>query len=672
VFLLNLRNRHFLFLDILLLAILPSLALALRDVPQAWASYTVALAWLTGLALAIKLPIFYLAGMYRHYWRYASTDELLQIVAGVLVSTLLVTSAFWSLRLLGILPADGFPRSVPLLDGLLTLVAVGGTRFSVRAASHWQIRKRPADRRRRVLIVGAGDAGRMIARELRGSQQINLMPVGFIDDDKEKQGIHIHGIPVLGSRVRLSEMLTRHQIQDVIIAMPTAPGTILRQIVQVCEASGVSYKTVPGMYELLLGRVSVTRLREVQIEDLLRREPVQIDMSSVTAMIARRRVLVTGAGGSIGSELCRQIIRAGPTQLILVGHGENSLFNLMAELPRLIAADPDLTSLDLQAIVADVRDHPRMESIFQRYQPELVFHAAAHKHVPLMESNPEDAVSNNVLGTRTVVELAERYNVLRFIMISTDKAVNPISIMGVTKRVAERVVTDVAQRSGRPYACVRFGNVLGSRGSVVPFFRQQIASGGPVTVTHPEMKRYFMTIPEAVQLVLQAATLTECGEVFVLDMGQPVRIADLAHDLIELSGYQVGRDIEIQYTGLRPGEKLFEELFLQSEDYHRTQHSHVFVAHPESFLPKGSLAVDVSHQVDYLIEAASKGQRDQIETWLKILVPEYESLPRADAFSSQPPSSEHPFNPSVDPSTTPFLGIPSAPADPLSQPVYRG
>lgn len=623
----KLRNRHFFLLDLILLAGVPALALLLRDTPESWDTFLPEILAFTCLALAIKIPVFYSFGLYRQYWRYASANELIQIFGSVAVSTVILMTVFWSLRYTGILFAGGFPRSIPLLDGLLSILVVGATRFSIRIAEYWSDRTQAADNRRRVLIVGAGNSGAMIVRELRSSRRLHLVPVGFVDDDRNKQSMRILGVPVLGARAQLDTLIKTYAIDECIIAMPTAPGEVIRQVVRVCEARKIGYKTVPGMFELISGQVSVTRLRDVQIEDLLRREPKQVDMSAVSTQLAGRRVLVTGAGGSIGSELCRQILRARPAQLIMVGHGENSLFVLMTELRRIQAANPQLSGLQLHCVVADVRDRPRMDRVFLKCKPEIVFHAAAHKHVPLMESNPEDAITNNVLGTRNLVELSETHGVAQFVMVSSDKAVNPVSVMGVTKRVAEKIVTEAAHRSGRPFVCVRFGNVLGSRGSVVPLFLQQIANGGPVTVTHPEMTRYFMTIPEAVQLVLQAATLSHKGELFVLDMGQPVRISDLARDLIELSGYRVGLDIEITYSGLRPGEKLFEELFLETEKYQTTAHSSIFVANQDFVEREGGLAKgggpEFWQQIDCLIEAASSGKSDDIQRWFKIIVPEY-------------------------------------------------
>jgi FlaA1/EpsC-like NDP-sugar epimerase len=429
----------------------------------------------------------------------------------------------------------------------------------------------------------------------------------------------------------------------------------VREIVDICEQVGVRARIIPGMYELLSGAASIGQLRDVQIEDLLRREPVHTDTAQVTALICGRRVLVTGAGGSIGSELCRQIVRCEPAELIILGHGENSIFEIANELGAgggsqetgvrrqesgdrsQVAARISYHVSRITPVIADIRDADRLAAVFATHRPEIVFHAAAHKHVPLMEDNVEDAVTNNVLGTRRLVEASIAAKVAHFVLVSTDKAVNPSSVMGATKRVAELIVQEAARRTGRAFVAVRFGNVLGSRGSVVPFFQHQIAAGGPVTVTHPEVKRYFMTIPEAVQLMLQAAALGRCGEVFVLDMGEPVRIADLARDLIRLTGLEPGRDIEIRFTGLRPGEKLFEELFGADEAYGRTQHEKIFVcrdghvnAAAGAFAGPGPDKFDapLAGRIDALILAAQRGDAVEVRRRLGELAPESQKAVR--------------------------------------------
>jgi FlaA1/EpsC-like NDP-sugar epimerase len=493
---------------------------------------------------------------------------------------------------------------LPFIDAILTVMAVGLPRFGMSSLG------RPisssslpagAKHKQRVLIVGAGDAGQTIAREMLTSRFVNLVPVGFVDDDPQKQGLFIHRIQVLGTRDDIPDLVVKHGIEKIVIAMAVAPGQVIRDTVKLCEASGVPCKTLPGLFELLNGEVEVKQIRDINIEDLLRREPLQIDDKEVAEIIEGSRVLVTGAGGSIGSELCRQVIQYRPSRLIMLGHGENSLFNISNELKR------SCSGVSLDVVVADVRDRARLETVFRRYRPNFVIHAAAHKHVPMMEDNIEDAVTTNVMGTQNVVSTAEAFDVERLVYISTDKAVDPANVMGATKRFGESIVKQAGSRTGRPYLSVRFGNVLGSRGSVVPFFQRQIMCGGPVTVTHPDVTRYFMTIPEAVQLVLQAAALGTNGQVFVLNMGNPIKIVDLAHDLIKLSGLKVNEDIEVVFTGLRPGEKLHERLFSDDEYPIPTKHNKILVAESSSAIEDRDYSMP-PQLVEVLIELARAGE----------------------------------------------------------------
>ena len=577
----------------MLLLLIPTVSLGLRvSLPWPLEFYRSLLIF-TLLSVFIKLSVFYLFRLYSRYWRYASVDELITITFSVIVATILNTGIFWVIQGFFLLNMKGFPRSIPFIDGLVTLFLVGGTRFSIRIVEYVQSHDPKYKSGKRVLIVGAGNAGELIVREMLSSHLVGLDPIGFVDDDPYKIGIVIHGVRVLGSIARIPQIIEEYNIQEVIIAIPTAPGGVIRNIVALCQSANVPSKMVPGIYEILNGRIGVERLRKVEIDDLLRRSPIQIDTSNVASMIAGKRVLITGAGGSIGSEICRQIFQYHPTEIILLGHGENSLFSLEMQVLRMQEKMASDFNVNFKVVVGDIRDMDRMNAIFCRFHPQLVFHAAAHKHVSLMEENPEEAVTNNILGTRNVIDLSIKYEVERFVFISTDKAVNPVSTMGMTKRVAEKIVSRAAHLSGRSFVSVRFGNVLGSRGSIVPVFQDQIAVGGPVTITHPEVTRFFMTIPEAVQLVLQAAAIGQAGDIYVLDMGEPVKIVDLVRDMIELSGYKEGIDIEIVYTGLRPGEKLFEELFTEIEKPKRTQHEKIFVTRSKDFHDTDSFDQDL-------------------------------------------------------------------------------
>lgn len=614
---LHLRNRYFVILDICLLAAIPALALTLR-VNLPWdPAYPQTLLIFTLLALLVKLPVFHAFRLYKRYWRYASMDEMITIALAVLITTVLVTAISWGMQGLGVFGENSLPRSVPIIDGLLTLLFVGGTRFSLRAAEYLRARSSNGTLGRRVLIAGAGDAGEMVVREMRTSHMVSLEPVGFVDDNPFKQGVVIHGVRVLGNLAKIPELVEKHLVQEVIIAMPAAPGDTIRQIVRLCEQAGVPSRSVPGIFELLEGRVSISRFREVRIEDLLRREPVRVDSWKVVEMIAGKRVLVTGAGGSIGTELCLQIARSRPAQLIALGHGENSLFQLNGQLSKLPAGVNGSGNPIYRMVVADVRDRQRLDTLFTSFAPQIVFHAAAHKHVHLMEENIQDAVTNNVYGTSNLLQLSRSHGVERFVLISTDKAVEPACVMGATKRVAEQLVQAAGFETGLPYVVVRFGNVLGSRGSVVPIFQRQIEEGGPVTVTHPEAERYFMTIPEAVLLVLQAAAIGNGGEILVLDMGERVRVLDLAQDMIELSGLRLGQDIDITYTGLIPGEKLIESLFSEDEHPGPTEQDKILVLHNNKVADIERLHQEVAQLITLAREGDAEATRLKLQTMIR-------------------------------------------------------
>ena len=567
------------------------------------------------LAVPMWLGIMAVFRLYRRAWGMASVEELKAMMAAVLVAAIAnITLGVFLLPVLGLSPTR-LPLSVISSHTVWSIVALTLPRFLARV---WILHRRqrhdhtvlaPA------LILGAGASGRLTAREMLENPSMGLRPIGYLDDDVSKHNMHVGGLCVLGSVSELEERIRAYGVRHVIITMSDAPGAKIREIVRICTAAGVETRTMPQFGEILSGRVGVNQLRPVEIQDLLRRAPVQTDLGAVRRIVQGQTVLVTGAGGSIGSELCRQIARNAPGHLLLLGHGENSIFDIQQELRS------HFPSVPLTCLITDIRDETRLDAIFNQYRPNTVFHAAAHKHVPLMEENLAEAITNNVKGTRTLIDAAVRHDTPQFVLISSDKAVNPSSIMGATKRIAELLVQRAAVSTGRNYVSVRFGNVLGSRGSVVPTFLRQIRAGGPITITHPDMQRYFMTIPEAVQLVLQAAVLGRGGEVFVLDMGAPIKIVDLASDLIRLSGLRVGDDVEIHFTGLRPGEKLFEELSRDDESLQPTSH-HTILCSRLGIPPAGGHA-----HVDALVQSAMRRDDDAVlRQRIAELVPEYIAL----------------------------------------------
>ncbi len=610
-------------LFLIVVAVFGSFALRL-ELGDRFVYYLPQALWMMALALLIKPVVYYFFGLYRRLWIYASVHELRLIVIAVSAASVLLSIAVAILIFFQIRRPDylGFPRMVLVIDWLLSVVLVGGLRFSMRVLAEMRARGNGVQTNaKRVLIVGAGDAGALVVREMQKNPQMKLVPVCLLDDDPTKQKQQIHAVPVVGTLNDLARTVAQNKIDEVVIAIPSAPGRVIRQVADVCRLRGVPFRTMPGIYELIGGKVSVERLREVEITDLLRREPARINEELIGSLISGRRVLVTGAGGSIGRELCRQISRWGPSALILLGHGENSIYEIYYELRE------DFSSQVLYPVIADIRDLDRLNVVFEEYHPQVVFHTAAHKHVPLMEINVDEAVTNNVLGTRNVVEVCINYDVERMVMISTDKAIRPTSIYGATKRLAELIVIDAAQRTGMAYSVVRFGNVLGSRGSVIPIFKRQIERGGPVTITHPDMQRYFMTIPEAVHLVLQAFAMGQGADVFVLNMGEQVRILDLAEDLIRLSGLEPYKDIDIVFTGIRPGEKLSEELWDQWAHYEQTAHPDIVLLAEEDILTGPVLR----RAVNDLIHLAREGDRGAI---IRILD---EIIPGAAVRSTPPP-----------------------------------
>ncbi|MGB8224512.1 MAG: nucleoside-diphosphate sugar epimerase/dehydratase [Polyangiales bacterium] len=567
-------------------------------------------------------------GITRFSWRYISLRDTVRIFGAIASATgMLVAVRFLSPHLTNQFPLARYgivPLGVLLGDFVLAFIGLTGVRALRRMLGERVASKQHEGEEHRAptLLVGAGQGGVLIAQEIARRPDLGILPVAFVDDDPVKQGAVIHGIKVQGTTKDLLRLAQRHGAKQALITISNAPGSAIRRLTESCKEAGLSVKIVPGTYEIVGGRVNLSRIRDVAIEDLLRREQVKLNTEEVAGVVRGQPVLVTGAGGSIGSELCRQVAAHRPSRLVLVERAENNLFEIHSELSNRF---PDL---EIIPCVADITDVPRVTQVFREYRPMVVFHAAAHKHVPMMEWNPVEAVKNNILGTQIVADLADTLAVERFVMISTDKAVNPTSVMGAAKRAAELYIQGLSLQSATHFATVRFGNVLGSAGSVIPIFRRQIEEGGPITVTHPDMTRYFMTIPEAVQLVMQAAALSRGGETFILDMGQPVRIIDLAHDLIRLSGFEPDKDIEIRFTGIRPGEKLFEELSTVSEGIERTAHPKIFTGTYDSpHLPA------LRAQFDTLGALCKTGNPAAIRSALVQLVPEYGE----DCADSEPP-----------------------------------
>ncbi|MBV1756299.1 MAG: polysaccharide biosynthesis protein [Dethiosulfatibacter sp.] len=561
--------------------------------------------------IVIKVIIFYFFKLYNSLWIYASVEEMIQIItAAVLAQGAVVVYLFFV--------QASVPRSIFIIVGMLDVILLGGMRFSYRLLHKIKTYGNIFDKgsQKRIMVIGAGEAGVMVIKELKKHQQLNSVPVALIDDDKKKIGKNINGVPVLGSRDDIVKVAKSKKIDEIIIAIPSASKREIKEVVKECKKTECMLKILPGVYEIIDGSVNISQIREVGIEDLLGREEIHLDVSNIKNLLKDKTVMVTGAAGSIGSELVRQIVRYQPKKVILFDINENALYDLQQEIIRKLAHDH--LDIDFVYIIASIRDLNRLEYLFSRYKPNVVFHAAAHKHVPLMENSPHEAVKNNVFGTWNLVVMADKYNVEKFVQISTDKAVNPTNVMGATKRICEIIVQTYNQESKTEFTAVRFGNVLGSNGSVIPLFKKQIAEGGPVTVTHKDIIRYFMTIPEASQLVLEAGSMAKGGEIFVLDMGEPVKIIDLAEDLIRLSGLLPYEDIDITFTGLRPGEKLYEELLLSEEDITQTAHSKIFVGKP--------LFSDLNHLINHLEilkGIVKKGEEEDIRQYLKKLVPEY-------------------------------------------------
>lgn len=558
--------------------------------------------------VVILLIVFNIFKLYKSVWRYASDTELVNNAIAVFLCAVMQPVLFWLLE-------KRLPLSYPFYYGFFLMVFTAGMRFSYRILRIFQNRRlshRPGLARVNCMIVGAGAAGNAILKEIETSNYLSMHVACVIDDNPGCHGKYLRGVPIVGGRECIPDSVEKYSIDEIIIAIPSASRVEIKPILEICKETGCKMRILPGMYQIINGDVNVSKLREVQIEDLLGREPIEVNVDEIIGYVCDKVVLVTGGGGSIGSELCRQLAQHAPRQLIIFDIYENSAYEIQQELKQ------KYPELDMVMLIGSVRNAARVESIFQMYHPDIVYHAAAHKHVPLMEDSPNEAIKNNVFGTLNVANAADKYGTKRFVLISTDKAVNPTNIMGASKRICEMIIQNLNRKSETEYVAVRFGNVLGSNGSVIPLFKKQIEQGGPVTVTSPDIIRYFMTIPEAVSLVLQAGAYAKGGEIFVLDMGEPMKILDLAKNLIKLSGYKVDEDIKIEFIGLRPGEKMYEELLMNEEGLRETANKMIYIGKPIKY--QSSV---FEHQLQELYEA-SQDETADIRAKVKEIVPTYQ------------------------------------------------
>lgn len=557
------------------------------------------------LLILIKMVIFYYFGLFSGLWRYVSMDDLWQILkATVLSSVGFILAVVFTFGLIG------YPRSVFVLDWVLCVGFIAGARFLSRGFRE-KFRPQLRERKKKVLVVGAGEAGILVLRESKGNPHMNFKVTGFIDDDRVKRNLRIHGIRVLGGRKEIPDIVNKYEVEEIIIAIPSAKGEVIRDIISYCQIPNVKLKIVPGLQKILSGDLEV-RPRGVKPEDLLGRETVEIDAQEISHYIRNKRILVTGAGGSIGSALCQQIVLFSPKELMFYDHNENNVYFLEVEFKT------KYPQVKFTTVIGDIKDIGLLKHTFSRYRPHVIFHSAAHKHVPLMEENPAAAVKNNIIGTRNLIYAANHYGVERFVFISTDKAVNPTSIMGATKRISEMILQAKAKDSRTRFMAVRFGNVLGSDGSVIPLFKKQIEERGPVTVTHPEAKRYFMSANEAAQLVLQAGAIGKKGEIFILDMGEQIKILDLARNLINLSGLKLDKDIFIKFIGLRPGERLYEETLHDIEKDKTTKYEKIYIAQANEFESR-----ILRNQVKELERLANMMDTKRILSKIHEIVPSY-------------------------------------------------
>ncbi len=564
--------------------------------------YTLPTLIVSSIALLVSHHVFaFIYRLYHKAWEYASVGEMLSVVRAVTFSIILtgviqyVVNGNVYVRVLGI-------------TWMLHVILIGGSRFSWRMYRDYYIKTK--QEKKRALIIGAGAAGSMLVRQFMKNHDAEIMPVGFVDDDPKKQRLQIYGVTVVGRTKDIPKLVEKLNVETIIIAIPSMSKSEIQNVYQECSKTKAKTQIMPMLEDIVSGKVSVNQFRDVQVEDLLGRDPVELDTKSISEKLTGKTILVTGAGGSIGSEICRQVSKFKPKKLVLVGHGENSIYGIDMELKNKYK-----TEFDIIPIIADIQDRSRIFEVMESHMPDVVYHAAAHKHVPLMEYNPKEAVKNNVIGTKNVAEAADTFGVKTFVLVSSDKAVNPTNVMGSTKRIAEMVIQNLNKDSQTNFVAVRFGNVLGSRGSVIPLFKKQIQSGGPVTVTHPDMTRYFMTIPEASRLVMQAGALARGGEIFVLDMGEPVKIVDLAKNLINLSGYTI-EEIGIKYAGIRPGEKMYEELLGENEVHGKAVFPKIFIGKTVGFeydrvwnLIENHTDFEPEYLANYVLDLANKKEK---------------------------------------------------------------
>ena len=608
------RNTKLVILDMIIINFTTLFALYLRfdwNIPQIQMEFYYSMIIPMCILIYINNRTF---DLYTILWKYASIDELFATLKSVTLFTIeySIVGYFLLHKLFGY-ALYRFPYSIIIISWMLNVVMIGGSRFFLRMVdNNGKYEKCNPKSSKNTLIIGAGDAGSLLIKELKKHKEVEEYPVAVIDDDLSKAGKKINGVPIVGDRTKIKEAIENFDIEEVIMAIPTIDTDNKKQIFDICKEFNVKLKTIPGIYEIVEGTVNISKIRNVNIEDLLGRESVKLDTAGIDEFIKGKVVLVTGGGGSIGSEICRQVAKFSPKKLIILDIYENNAYDLQMELNY---THPEL---DKFVAIASVRDRNKIEAVFNKFKPDVVFHAAAHKHVPLMEDNPSEVIKNNIVGTLNVAECASETGVKKFVIISTDKAVNPTSIMGASKRVCEMIIQSINNVSKTEFVAVRFGNVLGSSGSVIPLFKKQIENGGPVTVTHPDINRFFMTIPEASQLVIQAGAMAKGGEIFVLDMGKPVKIVDLARDLIKLSGLEPDKDIKIKFTGLRPGEKLYEEILINKDTLTKTAHNKIFVENPQYFDFR-----ELKDEIKKLEDVSRDTNDDHIFAAMEDLVPTY-------------------------------------------------